>query len=93
MKPVTEILSSRWFISLIGTSLLAGLTWFFAPLLPRFEDPAARLAVILFMLLIWGGANLLLDARRRRRDVALARGVTASVPRRRPRKRRRCVTG
>ena len=35
--------------------------------------------MILLMLLIWGGANLLLDARRRRRDAALARGVTASV--------------
>ena len=31
------------------------------------------------MLLIWGGGNLLLDVRRRRRDAALARGVTASV--------------
>ena len=76
--PVTEVLASRWFISFVGTTLLAGLVWSFAPLLPQFEDQSMRLAVILLMLLIWGGANLLLDVWRRRRDAALSNGVAAS---------------
>lgn len=79
MKPVTDILLSRWFISFVGTALFAGLLWVFAPLLPQFEDSSIRLAIILLMLVIWGGANLLLDVRRRRRDDALAKGVTASA--------------
>ena len=29
MKPVADILLSRWFISLVGTALLGGLAWFF----------------------------------------------------------------
>ena len=78
MKPVIAIVTSRWFISFVGTALFAGLVWVFAPLLPEFEEPSIRLAVILAMLLIWGGADLLLDVRRRRRDAALAKGVTAS---------------
>ena len=70
---------SRWCISFIGITLLAGLVWFFAPLLPGFEDQPPRLAVIIALLLAWGGGNALLDIRRRRRDVALARGVAASA--------------
>ena len=79
MKSVIAILTSRWFISFVGTALFAGLVWVFGPLLPQFEDSSVRLAVILLMLLIWGGANLLLDVRRRGRDAALAKGVTASA--------------
>ena len=68
----------RWCISFIGTALLAGLAWFFAPLLPAFEDSLPRLAIIVALLLAWGGANALLDIRRRRRDAALTRGIAAS---------------
>lgn len=78
MKPATDILTSRWFYSFIGTALLAALVWVYAPLLPQFEDAALRLVVILAMLLGWGGANVLLDARRRHRDAMLAKGVTAT---------------
>ncbi len=75
MKPVIAILTSRWCVSFVGTALLAGLAWFFAPLLPMFEDWPQRLALILALLLVWGGGNALLDIRRRRRDAALARGI------------------
>jgi type VI secretion system protein ImpL len=68
----------RWGISFIGTALLAGLAWFFAPLLPAFEDPLPRLAIIVVLLLTWGGANALLDVRRRRRDAALTHGIATS---------------
>ena len=72
-------MSSRWCVSFVGIALLAGLVWFFAPLLPDFEDWPPRLAVIIALLLVWGGGNALLDAVRRRRDMALAQGVAAST--------------
>jgi len=67
---------SRWFISFVGTALFAGLLWVFgaaAAQFRRFLDPARDHSA--FMLVIWGGANFLLDVRRRRRDDALAKGV------------------
>ena len=73
MTRAIEILTSRWCISFIGTALLAGLAWFFAPLLPGFEDWPPRVALIVALLLVWGGGNALLDLRRLRRDAALAR--------------------
>jgi type VI secretion system protein ImpL len=73
------MLPSRWFISLIGTAILAGLAWYFGPLLPQLEDVVIRIALIVTMLLIWAGANLLLDMQRRLRDLALAKGVTANL--------------
>ena len=45
---------SRWCISFIGIALLAGLVWFFAPLLPGFEDWPPALAVIVALLLVVG---------------------------------------
>jgi len=79
VKPVLDILTSRWCISLVGTLLLAGLAWFFTPLLPAFEDWLPRVAVIAVLLGIWAGANVLLDTLRRRRDAALAQGIAASA--------------
>ena len=76
MTPAADILTSRWSISFIGTALLAGLAWFFAPLLPGFEDWPPRLALIAALLLAWGGGNALLDLRRLQRAAALARGLT-----------------
>jgi type VI secretion system protein ImpL len=73
-----DILTSRWWISFIGTALLAGLAWFFAPLLPGFEDWPPRVVLIVALLMVWGGGNALLDLRRLRRDAALANGIAAS---------------
>jgi type VI protein secretion system component VasK len=73
-----DILTSRWWISFIGTALLAGLAWFFAPLLPGFEDWPPRVVLIVALLMVWGGGNALLDLRRLRRDAALAKGIAAS---------------
>jgi type VI secretion system protein ImpL len=70
---------SRWCISFIGTALLAGLMWFFAPLLPGFEDWPPRLALVVVLSLAWGVSNALLDVRHRRRDSALTRGIAASA--------------
>jgi type VI secretion system protein ImpL len=79
VTPTIAILKSRWTFSFIGTALLAGLVWFFAPLLAWFEDWPPRLALVAALLLIWAGANALLDMRRRRRDAALTRGLAATA--------------
>jgi type VI secretion system protein ImpL len=70
-QPVIDTLRSRWCTSFAGTALLAILAWFFAPLVPGFEDAPPRLALVTVLLLLWGACNALLDLRRRRRDGAL----------------------
>jgi type VI secretion system protein ImpL len=75
MKSLVVILTSRWSISFVGTASLAGLAWFFAPLLPGFESWPPRIALIMSLLLAWAGANALLDTRRLLRDAALAKGI------------------
>ncbi len=72
---------SRWFLSFIGVAVLAALLWFFGPFLAALAGVVVRLAIILLMLLVWLGVNLWLDARRRKRDQALAAGVAAVDPR------------
>lgn len=79
MRQALAFLVSRWTWTFLGTALLAGLLWFFGPLLPQFEDWAVRLAIIVLMLVVWAGTNLLFDWRRRRREAALTRGVTAAA--------------
>jgi type VI secretion system protein ImpL len=78
MQPLA-ILLSRWFVTFIGTAILAGLIWFFGPLLSQAEDSQIRFALIVATLLIWAGVNLLLDAQRKHRDLTLAEGATASI--------------
>src|SRR4051812_40067112 len=80
MRAAIDILVSRWCISFIGVVLLlVGLVWLFGPLLPAFEDWPARAAVTSSLLLVWVGSNTLLDVRARRRDTALAQGITAGA--------------
>ncbi len=74
---VLRFFVSRWFLSLIGVVLLAGLVWYFGPLLSLLEEWVPRAIVIGAMVLVWAVVNLLLDLRRRRRDRALAVGVAA----------------
>jgi type VI secretion system protein ImpL len=66
---------SRWFVTFIGTALLALLVWFFGPFLPVLEGWGIRLAIVVAMLALWAGLNLLFDLRRARRDAELAKGV------------------
>ena len=80
MSAVAAFLVARWFLTFVGTALAAALVWFFGPFLPVLEGWGARLAIILLMLVLWAGANLLVDRRRRRREAALAEGVAAADP-------------
>lgn len=72
-----RFLLSRWTYSLLGVIALAGIVWFFGPLLGPLEPDWARAAVILVMLLAWGGGNWLIGARARARDDALSQGVVS----------------
>jgi type VI secretion system protein ImpL len=80
MRTTLRWLGSRWFLSLLGVALLALLVWWFGPFLALLEGVIVRAAVIAVMVLVWAGANLLLDLRRRRRDNALVAGVAAAEP-------------
>jgi type VI secretion system protein ImpL len=75
MRSVMRFFGSRWFLTLLGVVLLAVLVWLFGPFWAVLEAWAVRLGMIVAMLLVWAGANLLLDLRRRRTDAALVAGV------------------
>jgi type VI secretion system protein ImpL len=79
MTTVLRVLLSRWLLTFIGTALLAGLVWFLGPLLEPLEGWPIRLGIVLVFLLIWAGANLLIDRARRRREAALTAGVAADA--------------
>ena len=95
MSQILGFLLSRWFLSFIGTALLAILVWFFGPLLTWLESWIVRLVIVLLMFVVWAGVNLLLDLLKRRRDADLTAGLTASAddmgPPPRPRKWRPCA--
>jgi type VI secretion system protein ImpL len=72
--------SWRWLWSFFGAAVLSALAWFFGPFFPALQSWIARLAVVLGIFAVWGGVNLFLDWRRRRREAALAEGVAAATP-------------
>ncbi|WP_458096278.1 type VI secretion system membrane subunit TssM [Roseomonas sp. WA12] len=67
----------RWILSFVGVALLALIVWFFGPLLSLLEDWIPRLVIVLLMFTAWAVTNLLITRRRRKRDNALAVGITA----------------
>ena len=75
MKKILGFLASRWVLSFVAALVLAALVWFFAPFIHALAGIIARLVIILVILLVWLGANLLLDRRRKQREAALAAGV------------------
>jgi type VI secretion system protein ImpL len=46
MSAVLAFLISRWFLSFIGTALLALVLWFFGPFLSWLEDWPIRLVIV-----------------------------------------------
>lgn len=68
----------RWLATLVGVQLLCGIAWVLGPLLAALDPWPARLALVMGLILLWGAANLLLDLRSARRDVALAKGAAGN---------------
>ncbi len=69
----------RWCATLVGVQMLCGIVWVLGPLLPALDPWPARLAIMMALLLAWAAANLVLDWRRARRDMALAAGVAGAA--------------
>jgi type VI secretion system protein ImpL len=67
-------------LSFLGVVLLAGLVWFFGPLLALLEDAMPRVIAVALMLLAWLVCNLLIDRKHAARDKALAMGVAETGP-------------
>jgi type VI secretion system protein ImpL len=80
MKKFFGFFVSIWFLSSIGTAVLAALVWFFGPFVAALAGIVVRAAIILGFFLIWFGVNLWLHLRRRKRDEELAKGVAAATP-------------
>ncbi len=71
---LTGILTSRWFVSLIGAATIAGLAWSFGPLLAPFESTGSpRLGSRPYVLLLWVAVNFLLTACPKKRPGARGR--------------------
>ncbi len=79
MARTIAVLTSRWCTSFVGVALLAGVAWFFAPLVPGFEDWPPRVALVMALLMAWAGVNAMLDLRRLRLEAALAKGIAGGV--------------
>ncbi|MGH7119646.1 MAG: type VI secretion system membrane subunit TssM [Acetobacteraceae bacterium] len=77
MASLSGFLGARWLLSAIGAILLAVLVWFFGPLAAPLQPTLVRGVIILVIIAIWLVANLVIDQRRRQRDAALAKAVTA----------------
>ena len=94
MRAVIGVLTSRWFLTLIGTALLCGVVWLFGPLLPALEDWPARLGVVLAMLAVWAGGEPRCSTCGAARATPRWRAGSRRIgrPRERPRKRRPCAT-
>ena len=80
MRAILRFLGSRWFLTFIGVVLLSLLVWWFGPFLSVLEGWIARAIIIAVMVVLWAGANLLLDRRRKRTETALVEGVAGPAP-------------
>lgn len=85
MSRVMTILTSRWFVTLIGVLLLAALVWFVGPLVAiaenrPLESETARLAVMLGLLAIWLLVLAISLLRARRSEQTLKEGIVAVEP-------------
>src|SRR5687768_8064762 len=84
LKTIAAIVGARWFLTLLGTVLLAVLIWFFGPLL-AFADvrplasELARGVAILVITFLWGVSNLYAQRRASRTNAELA-GELAAPP-------------
>src|SRR5919108_1271068 len=78
MRRILDILTSRWFVTLLAALVAALLVWFIGPWI-GFGDPVwyplasavTRLVIILVIVLAWGVGNLIGQARARQSNRAM----------------------
>jgi type VI secretion system protein ImpL len=86
LRTLWSILSARWFLTLLGSILLAVLVWLAGDLLAfgawrPLRDEVAKLSTILAIALLWGASNLWHQHRAKRRNAALVEALAAPVQR------------
>jgi type VI secretion system protein ImpL len=79
MQQVQQLLAmllGRWTMSLAGASIACMLVWYLGPLVPGGSQPLVRAVLIAAIILVWACVNAAISWYRRRREGALAAGVT-----------------
>lgn len=83
MKALIDVLKARWFLTLLGTILLALIIWFFGPLF-AFADvrPLAseivRFVVVMLLFIVWGLTNLFSVMRAKKAESGLMKDLEES---------------
>ena len=83
MQQVSNLLVyllGRWMTSFAGMAIACMLVWYLGPLVPGFDRPLVRVLLILALVVVWAGVNGAISWHRRRRERALAAGVTDGAP-------------
>ncbi len=80
IETLLATLLGRWATSFAGLAIAGTLVWYLGPLVPGLGSRLSRVALILLLVMLWAGVNAALSFRRRRRDRALAAGVTEEDP-------------
>jgi type VI secretion system protein ImpL len=78
LNPLLAMLVSRWTSSFAGIAIASMLVWYLGPLVPGLRGQLPRALMILALVLVWALVNGVLSWIRRRRDRALAAGVTGT---------------
>ena len=81
MQQVSDLLTrllNRWTSSFAGVAVASLLVWYLGPLVPGFGGTLPRALLILAVVIVWAAINAIITWTRRRREGALAAGVTQS---------------
>ena len=82
MEQVSYLLAflvNRWSSSFAGIAIASTMVWYLGPLIPGFRQPLTRALLILAVVMVWAVVNSIVTWRRRRRERALAAGVTGGA--------------
>ncbi|WP_109450663.1 type VI secretion system membrane subunit TssM [Azospirillum sp. TSH64] len=84
MTSMINILTARWFTTLVGALVLCLLVWFVGPLVAigdarPLEADLVRFAVVLVVLVAWGVANMLALSRAKKTEAELVEAVTGGA--------------
>jgi len=76
VQQLLAVLLGRWTMSFAGAGIACMLVWYLGPLVPGGSQPLPRAVLIAVIILVWAGVNAVISWYRRRRERALAAGVT-----------------
>ena len=75
MQPLLRSLTSRWLLTAFGAVSCGVMIWLYGPFLSFLSGWIPRLGAVFVLMMIWAGANLLIERSRRHTDALLAGGV------------------